>query len=247
MSPVGSQHIEVTRIRPAKVGKVYFSSGIFAKGEIMLGLDLATIIARAVVLLVAFTVHELAHAVTADYLGDPTPRRRGRITLNPLAHLDPFGTIMLLLSGFGWAKPVMVNPLNLRGNYRTSMAIVALAGPASNVLMAFLFAIPFRLGLLEATFGSGGSIPSPSFLFMQFVFINIVLALFNLIPVPPLDGYKILQGVLPSEMAYQLRPLEQYGFLILIFLIFLLPNFGIDILGWLVWQPTFRVLGLLIG
>lgn len=213
----------------------------------MLGLDMATLISRAIVLLVAFTIHELAHAYTADYLGDPTPRRQGRITLNPLAHLDPFGTIMLLISGFGWAKPVMVNPLNLRGNYRTSMAIVALAGPLSNIVMAVLFAIPFRLGLMQASMGSGGVIPSPAALFTQFVFINVVLALFNLIPVPPLDGFKILQGVLPAEMAYQLRPLEQYGFLILIFLIFLLPNFGIDILGTVVWQPTFRIVGLLIG
>lgn len=213
----------------------------------MLGLDIATLISRAIVLLVAFTIHELAHAYTADYLGDPTPRRQGRITLNPLAHLDPFGTIMLLISGFGWAKPVMVNPLNLRGNYRTSMAIVALAGPLSNILMAVLFAIPFRLGLMQASMGSGGVIPSPASLLTQFVFINVVLALFNLIPVPPLDGFKILQGVLPAEMAYQLRPLEQYGFLILIFLIFLLPNFGIDILGTVVWQPTFRIVGLLIG
>ena len=213
----------------------------------MLGLDIATLISRAIVLLVAFTIHELAHAYTADYLGDPTPRRQGRITLNPLAHLDPFGTIMLLISGFGWAKPVMVNPLNLRGNYRTSMAIVALAGPLSNIVMAILFAIPFRLGLMQASMGSGGVIPSAGALFTQFVFINVVLALFNLIPVPPLDGYKILQGILPAEMGYQLRPLEQYGFLILIFLIFLLPNFGIDILGTVVWQPTFRIVGFLIG
>jgi Zn-dependent protease len=123
-------------IRPAILGKVYFSAVFWQKEGIMFGLDLDTIIARAIVLLVAFTIHELAHAVTADYLGDPTPRRMGRITLNPLAHLDPFGTIMLLLSGFGWAKPVMVNPLNMRGNYRTSMAIVAVAGPLSNVVMA---------------------------------------------------------------------------------------------------------------
>jgi Zn-dependent protease len=213
----------------------------------MLGLNVATLVARAIVLLVAFTIHELAHAVSADYLGDPTPRRQGRITLNPLAHLDPFGTIMLLVSGFGWAKPVMVNPLNMRGNPRSSMALVAAAGPFSNVVMAILFALPFRMGLLEPTFSSSGTFPSPSFLFMQFVLINLVLAFFNMIPVPPLDGFKILQGVLPSEMAYRLRPLEQYGFLILLALIFLLPRVGLDVLGLLVWQPTMRVLGLLIG
>ena len=213
----------------------------------MLGLNVATLVARAIVLLVAFTIHELAHAVSADYLGDPTPRRQGRITLNPLAHLDPFGTIMLLVSGFGWAKPVMVNPLNMRGNPRSSMALVAAAGPFSNVVMAILFALPFRMGLLEPTFSSSGAFPSPSFLFMQFVLINLVLAFFNMIPVPPLDGFKILQGVLPSEMAYRLRPLEQYGFLILLALIVLLPRVGLDVLGLLVWQPTMRVLGLLIG
>ncbi|MCP4426835.1 MAG: site-2 protease family protein [Chloroflexi bacterium] len=213
----------------------------------MFDFDIGTLIARAIVLLVAFTIHELAHAITADRLGDPTPRRMGRITLNPLAHLDPFGTIMLLISGFGWAKPVMVNPLNLRGNPRSSMAFVAAAGPLSNVIMAVLFALPFRLGLLEPAFSSGGALPSLSFLFMQFVFINLILAFFNLIPVPPLDGFKILQGVLPPEMAYQLRPLEQYGFLILIGIIFLLPRLGLDVLGLLVWQPTLRILGLLIG
>ena len=95
----------------------------------MLGVSLAVIIARAVTLLVAFTIHELAHAVSADRLGDSTPRRMGRITLNPLAHLDPVGTFMLLIAGFGWAKPVMVNPYNMRGNPRSMMAVVALSLP----------------------------------------------------------------------------------------------------------------------
>ncbi len=214
----------------------------------MLGLDLDTIIARAVVLLVAFTIHELAHAITADYLGDPTPRRMGRITLNPLAHLDPFGTIMLLISGFGWAKPVMVNPLNLRGNYRSSMAIVALAGPVSNLLMAVVFAIPLRflaawpLALRMSVAGD-----KVAFLFFQFVWINLILMFFNLIPIPPLDGFKILQGALPSEMSYQLRPLEQYGFLILMLVVFILPNFGLDVLSWLVVRPSSELLTMLTG
>lgn len=107
----------------------------------MFNLDIPTIIERVIVLLIAFTVHELAHAVTADYLGDPTPRRMGRITLNPLKHLDPFGTIMLIIAGFGWAKPVMTNPMNMRGNPHTSMAIVAFAGPLSNLVMAGIAAI----------------------------------------------------------------------------------------------------------
>lgn len=214
----------------------------------MLGLDLDTIIARAIVLLVAFTIHELAHAVTADYLGDPTPRRMGRITLNPLRHLDPFGTIMLLLSGFGWAKPVMVNPLNLRGNPRSSMAVVAFAGPLSNLLMAIVFALPLRfIEYLPLSLTLSVTWEKLGFLFMQFVWINLILMFFNLIPIPPLDGYKILQGVLPSEMGYQLRPLEQYGFLILMLAIFILPTFGLDILGLLVSRPSSQILSLLVG
>ena len=192
--------------------------------------NLTTIIARVIVLLIAFTIHELSHALTADYLGDPTPRYMGRITLNPLKHLDPIGTIMLIVAGFGWAKPVMVNTLNLRGNPRTSMAIVAVAGPLSNVILALLAAVIFRLGLVEFT-------PNPptggaslfGYLMTQFIWINPILAFFNLIPIPPLDGSKILFAILPADLVYRLRPLEQFGFLILMALIFIFPT-AIDLL-----------------
>lgn len=213
----------------------------------MLGLSLASLIARAIVLLVAFSIHELAHALTADRLGDPTPRRMGRITLNPLAHLDPFGSLMLLISGFGWAKPVMVQPMYLRGNPRTSMAIVAAAGPISNLGLAILFAIPVRLGIVDIAVSSTGALPSFDFLIFEFIRINLILLFFNLIPVPPLDGYRILFGILPPDAAYRLRPLEQYGFLILILAIFLLPSVGLDILGWLVVGPTQALLGLFVS
>lgn len=209
----------------------------------MLGLDLQTIIARAIVLLVAFTIHELAHALVADRLGDPTPRRQGRITLNPIAHLDPFGTIMLLVSGFGWAKPVMVQPMYMRGNPRTSMAIVAAAGPLSNLILAIIFAIPLRFMGMGAIF-SGSFV---AFLLYQFVWINLILMFFNLIPIPPLDGYKILTGILPPEMSYQLRPLEQYGFIILIGAIFILPMVGLDIVSWLVVTPSMMLFSFLAG
>jgi Zn-dependent protease len=211
------------------------------------GIDPATIIARVIVLLIAFTVHELAHAITANYLGDLTPRRQGRLTLNPIRHLDPFGTIMLLISGFGWAKPVMVNPGNMRGNPRTSMAIVAAAGPISNLLMAGFASIPFRLGMLSPTFSSAGNIPSLEFVLTQFIWINLILAFFNLIPVPPLDGYKILLGILPIEMGYRLRPLEQYGFMILLALIFFLPLLGVNILSWFVMVPASASMQFLFG
>jgi Zn-dependent protease len=210
----------------------------------MAGLDLPTLIARAIVLLIAFTVHELAHAVTADRLGDPTPRRMGRITLNPLAHLDPIGTIMLLLVGFGWAKPVMVNPMNMRGNPRTSMAIVAIAGPISNILMALAGALVFRLGLVDFTFNSTLEfLPSPAFLLSEFVWINLILAFFNLIPIPPLDGSKILYAFLPSEWVYRIQPLERFGFLILFGLVYLVPTF----INTLVVAPSLAILQFLIG
>lgn len=210
----------------------------------MLDLNIPTLIARVLVLLIAFTIHELAHALTADYLGDPTPRRMGRITLNPLKHLDPFGTLLLIIAGFGWAKPVMVNPMNMRGNPRTSMAIVAAAGPISNILMALLAALVFRLGLVDfTTFPPTGNIPSLSFLLSEFIWINLILAFFNLIPVPPLDGSKILFAILPSEMAYRLRPLEQYGFIILMMAIFFFPT----VINVLVTLPAQATLQFLIG
>lgn len=211
----------------------------------MLDLDIYTIIARVIVLLVAFTVHELAHALTADYLGDPTPRRMGRITLNPLKHLDPFGTIMLIVAGFGWAKPVMVNPMNMRGNPRTSMAIVAIAGPLSNLVMAAMAAIIFRLGLVDTANLLLGSQSSLTFaeVIAQFLYINLALAFFNLIPIPPLDGSKILFAILPPELVYRLRPLEQYGFMILFAVVFFVPQ----VMDVLVWQPVQATAQLLLG
>jgi Zn-dependent protease len=215
----------------------------------MLGnLDLATLIARGLVLLVAFTIHELAHAVTADRMGDPTSRNMGRITLNPLKHLDPIGTIALLLVGFGWAKPVMVNPNNLKGNPRTSMAIVAGAGPLSNVVMAVIASVPFWIGLVDFTFRSSSDMfPSPDYLLSQFVWLNIVLAIFNLIPIPPLDGFKILMGILPPDISYKMRPMEQYGPILLMGVVFILPMIGIDVLYYLVWLPASMITQTLVS
>lgn len=209
-------------------------------------LDIATLIARAVVLLIAFTVHEVAHAVAADYLGDRTPRSQGRISLNPLVHLDPLGTIMLLVTGFGWAKPVMVNPYQMRGNPRTSMGIVAAAGPISNIVMAVAAAVPMQL-FMDPVVRGDGIIPTPSFLLGQFVFINLILAFFNLFPVPPLDGSRILAAILPPNLAYRVIELERYGFLLLLGIIFLLPMLGLDVLGIVVFQPSAYLYELLTG
>lgn len=207
-------------------------------------LDIPTIISRVIVLLIAFTIHELAHAVTADYLGDPTPRNSGRITLNPLKHLDPFGTLLLLIAGFGWAKPVMVNPMNMRGNPRTSMAIVAIAGPLSNIAMAVLGALIFRLGLVPYNANpASGILPSPSYVLFEFVWINLILAFFNLIPVPPLDGSKILYAIMPAEFSRLVRPFEQYGFIILMMVVFVFPS----VLNNLVGVPAGTTLRFLLG
>lgn len=208
------------------------------------GFDPVTIIVRSIVLLIALPLHELAHALMADYLGDPTPRSQGRITLNPLKHLDLFGTIAFLLVGIGWAKPVMVNPYNMRGNPHTSMAIVAVVGPLTNFALAFLGAIPFHLGFLTSL------VPNQQFatyFLWEFVYLNLALGFFNLLPVPPLDGYKILIGLLPYDIGLKLQPLNQYGFLILIALIFFLPRIGVDLLGTVVWQPTQTMFQLLTG
>jgi len=181
--------------------------------------DIATLIARLLTLMVAFTVHEFAHAWSADELGDETPRLNGRLTLNPLAHLDVIGSLMLLIGGFGWAKPVPVNPYRLRYG-SAGFALVAAAGPISNFIMALLAAIPFRLGLLFPAFTSSNDfIPSPDFLLTTFIWVNIGLMLFNLIPLVPLDGSKILRGFAPREWDSWLTPLEEWGFFILIILI----------------------------
>lgn len=191
----------------------------------MLGLSLPVMVARALVLVIALPLHELAHALTADFLGDPTPRRMGRITLNPLKHLDPFGTIMLFVAGFGYAKPVMVQPHNMRGDPRRSMALVAIAGPLTNITLAVLASIPFQLGWAEYTWTVSGNVPTWDFFLSQFVWINLILAFFNMLPIPPLDGSRILFAIVPAEMAYQLRPLEQYGIMILFALLILVPQF----------------------
>lgn len=168
----------------------------------------------AIGLVLALTIHEYAHAAAADRLGDPTPRAMGRLTLNPRAHLDPLGTILILVVGFGWGRPVEFDPYNLR-NPRRDSALIALAGPASNILFAVI------LSLIMKTV----SFPIVASLFPFLILMNISLAIFNLVPVFPLDGEKILKGFLPTELAVEYDNLmRQYGTLILIML--LLPIAG---------------------
>jgi Zn-dependent protease len=213
----------------------------------MLDLSLPTIIALLFTLVVAFTVHEFAHAWTADQLGDDTPRLNGRLTLNPLAHLDPWGSLMLLFVGFGWARPVPINSVILERRTPAGVMLVSAAGPFSNLLMAIVAAIPFKAGLLVPTFSSASRVlPSLSFLLTQFIWINLVLLFFNLIPISPLDGEKVLAHFLPpggQDTLYRLRP---HGPMILMVLLFLGPFVGINIFGMLIGPPVSFVFQLLI-
>jgi Zn-dependent protease len=200
------------------------------------------LISHLIILLIALPIHELAHALTADRMGDQTPRLNGRVTLNPLAHLDPIGSLLLMVAGFGWAKPVPVNPRYLRPDPQVGMAIVAAAGPLSNLGLAILAAIPVRLGVLDL-------VPDPRWarlvqvFFVEFIFINLVLLLFNLIPLGPLDGAKVLRGFAPREWNNALLVLEQWGMFALMALVF----FGGGILGVLIGRPANELFQLLTG
>jgi Zn-dependent protease len=191
---------------------------------------LPRLLAVGMILLISFPVHEFAHAWAAYRLGDGTAKLFGRLTLNPIAHFDPIGGLMLRASGLigfgiGWAKPTPVNPTNLRGG-RDSEGIVAFAGPASNLVLAALGAIPLRL-LLSAS-ESGTNVPVIVLNVLAFfVLINVALLLFNLVPIPPLDGSKVLFSMMSPRQEFRWRPiLQQYGFLLLIVVAFvpLLPD-----------------------
>jgi Zn-dependent protease len=179
-------------------------------------IDLQTLLLLLPVLLGSLTLHELAHGVTATILGDPTPREDGRLTLNPLAHLDPIGTLLLIVTlvattfAFGWAKPVAVHPRYFR-HPREGMAIVAAAGPATNFVLALLCLIPIKLDATGQTYE----------VFRAAFIVNVVLGVFNMLPIPPLDGSRVV-GVLMGRATYaRWMSFDQYGFIVLFGLIFI--------------------------
>jgi Zn-dependent protease len=184
-----------------------------------------------IALAIAFAVHEYAHAAVAYWFGDDTAKRAGRVTLNPIVHLDLVGTILVLFAGFGWAKPVPVNRQNFQ-NPRLMGALVSVAGPLSNLLLCtlgiFVYILLQKFGVIAGA-DTGVAMAIMTF-FTIYINLNLILFLFNLIPLPPLDGYRIIEDLVPPNIANVMQRYETYGYAIL-FLMFLLPQVSQPILG----------------
>lgn len=217
--------------------------------------DPAAFVVQLILLGVAFitalSVHEFGHAYVAYRLGDTTAQRLGRLTLDPRAHLDPTGTLMLFLAGFGWGKPVPINPLYFR-NGRPGIAMVAFAGPGSNVLLAILFALPFQLGIIDipnatpllTQLSIGLWVP---WLLIYIVFINVILAIFNLLPFSPLDGSQILMGISPRNWLPFIARLQMYGPILLIMVVLADVFLRIGIIGGLIGPVVRWATRILLG
>ncbi|NLG69603.1 MAG: site-2 protease family protein [Firmicutes bacterium] len=201
--------------------------------------DPLSLVLWVLAILPAIVLHELAHAVVAYRLGDPTPRYEGRLTLDPRAHIDPIGALMLFLFGFGWARPVNVNPYHF-ANGRRGMMLVALAGPLANVTLAWLSGLLWEAMLWLPGQGMLGGIgPAVREFFVLSLRVNLWLAAFNLLPNPPLDGSRILAGLVSSRQAVALARMEAYGPLLLVLLI-------MSGVSQLLLQPIYRILQMLV-
>lgn len=213
----------------------------------LFNLTVPTLISRIITLLIAFTFHEFAHAAAATALGDSTPKIHGRLTLNPMAHLDVMGTITLLFAGFGWAKPVPVNPYAVRRKTGAGMMLVSIAGPATNLLLGALAAIPLRFGWVPLRASTNLLLPTPGDFLLEFLFINLALFFFNLIPLAPLDGEKVITYFLPDHWVEFYDRIRPYSPMILLAIVFILPMFGLDLINLIVRQPLMGLARALIG
>lgn len=211
-----------------------------------------------VALLVALTVHEASHALIAFALGDPTPKNMGRLSLNPFAHLEPFGALMILIVGLGWGKPVQIRAENLKPGPKIGMALVAIAGPISNLLLALLVSIPMRFHLVSLV--SDIRIPldflpnGPSAVYvgigpllLWIVWLNLALAVFNLIPINPLDGSRLWEIILPTRLYYQVSRIEILGLFLVIGLILSDRFLGTNVLATILIPPVGALWRLLTG
>jgi len=214
--------------------------------------DFRDILLVLIGVVLAIDVHECAHAWSADKLGDPTARLLGRVTLNPIKHLDPLGTVMIVMSslsgfGIGWGKPTPVNPYRLKYGPRTGMALVSVAGPLSNLLTAFVLMLPYRI--------FGRAVP-PALLTIlaTWAFVNVILTVFNLIPLPPLDGFSVLMGILTSirspavqRVTRALSQIEAYGPMVLLAVLAVGWVTGHSLLGAIMGQPVDLLWKLIAG
>ena len=241
-----------------RIDKRWLVLGIIAAVAIMLNFEsfssfdfgrILVILLRFAVLFPAIILHEVAHGYVAYLLGDPTAKRMGRLTLNPIAHIDPIGTVvmplaLLLLSGgaffFGYAKPVPFNPRNFK-NERSGMLLTGIAGPATNVVLAVVFGLASRFFSVPGGVWNPASFDSVGAFLLFFSYANLMLAFFNLIPVPPLDGSRVLQWILPDSLRNAYHSLERFGFLILMALIWFVPGIFNAYLDLTVW-PIFSAI-----
>lgn len=210
----------------------------------------AQLISYIIIMLIALPMHEFSHAFVADHFGDNTPRANGRLTLNPLAHLDPIGSLLMIIAGFGWAKPVPINPYVLQRRSRAAPMLVSLAGPMSNLLMAIIGSVFFRLGVVSVNaigYPSGSILPTPATFLFLFIGINLLLMLFNLIPLFPLDGEKVLSYFLPPAGERFMESIRPYAPMILLVIVFVLPLVGINVIGRVIQPAYFALARLLIG
>jgi len=213
----------------------------------MIGLTPPELITAVITLVIAFTFHEFAHAWTAVQFGDDTPIRYGRLTLNPLKHLDFMGSLMLIFTGFGWAKPVPVNHRRISQHSDYAVMIIAISGPISNFLLAAIAAIPLRFGWIENNMVPTNFLPSMSGFLLYFLFTNLGLLLFNLIPLPPLDGEEVLAYLLPPDLERKYEEIRPYGPYILLALLFLGPLIGLNIIETVIGPAIFALGRFLLG